>query len=306
MKNYTSLLLISRRHNTMHSISISARLLKALSIIGASILTITIALSAYNARVLFAAHDMRTNVRENAILLARLDSLRTALSLLHSDFDEYIAQDNRQRTFWGMECIHPDIWSMGIGGTESKEPQSNLSHRTNNILNDIYASIDILKNKSNLRKLSLSEVDDKIETKTYLWDHIPSVHPVPGRPLGSGFGYRVDPITKKIKMHWGIDIGAPRGTNIHVTADGVVSSASWHGGYGLTVEINHGFGYRTRYGHCQRILVKRGDIVKRGQVIASVGNTGRSVAPHLHYEVHVSGVKVNPRPYIDLSDVVFD
>jgi murein DD-endopeptidase MepM/ murein hydrolase activator NlpD len=306
MKNYTSLLLISRRHNTMHSISISARLLKALSIIGASILTITIVLSAYNARVLFAAHDMRTNVRENAILLARLDSLRTALSLLHSDFDEYIAQDNRQRTFWGMECIHPDIWSMGIGGTESKEPQSNLSHRTNNILNDIYASIDILKNKSNLRKLSLSEVDDKIETKTYLWDHIPSVHPVPGRPLGSGFGYRVDPITKKIKMHWGIDIGAPRGTNIHVTADGVVSSASWHGGYGLTVEINHGFGYRTRYGHCQRILVKKGDVVKRGQVIAAVGNTGRSVAPHLHYEVHVSGVKVNPRPYIDLSDVVFD
>ena len=306
MKNYTSLLIISRRHNTMHSISISARLLKALSILGASILAITIALSVYNARVLFAAHDMRTNVRENAILFARLDSLQTALSLLHSDFDVYIAQDNRQRTFWGMECIHPDIWSMGIGGTDSKEPQSNLSHRTNDMLNDIYASIDILKNKSYLRKLSLREVKDKIETKTYLWDHIPSVHPVPGRPLGSGFGYRVDPITKKIKMHWGIDIGAPRGTNIHVTADGVVSSASWHSGYGLTVEINHGFGYKIRYGHCQRILVKRGDVVKRGQVIATVGNTGRSVASHLHYEVHVSGVKVNPRPYIDLSDVVFD
>lgn len=107
-------------------------------------------------------------------------------------------------------------------------------------------------------------------------------------------------------MHWGVDIGAPRGTNIHVTADGVVSSASWHSGYGLTVEVNHGFGYKTRYGHCQRILVKKGDVVKRGQVIAAVGNTGRSIAPHLHYEVHVSGVKVNPRSYIDVSNVVFD
>lgn len=290
----------------MHRISISARLLQVLLIIGASILSITIALSLYNARVLFAEYDMRTNAHENTVLLEKLDSLRTALHFFHSEFDEYIAQDNRQRTFWGIECIHPDIWSMGIGGPAVKKPQSNLSRQANGMLNDIYASIDILKNKSYLRKLSLREVNDKIEHKTYLWAHIPSVHPVPGRPLGSGFGYRVDPITKKIKMHWGVDIGAPRGTNIHVTADGVVSSASWHSGYGLTVEVNHGFGYKTRYGHCQRILVKKGDVVKRGQVIAAVGNTGRSIAPHLHYEVHVSGVKVNPRSYIDVSNVVFD
>ncbi len=290
----------------MHRISLSARLLKVLSIIGASILSITIALSVYNARVLFAEYDIRTNAHDNAILLEKLDSLRTALHCFHSDFDEYIAQDNRQRTFWGIECIHPDIWLMGIGGPDIKKPQSNLSRQANAMLNDIYASIDILKNKSYLRKLSLRELNDKIENKIYLWAHVPSVHPVPGRPLGSGFGYRVDPITKKIKMHWGVDIGAPRGANIHVTADGVVSSASWHGGYGLTVEINHGFGYKTRYGHCQRILVKKGDVVKRGQVIATVGNTGRSIAPHLHYEVHVSGVKVNPRPYIDVSDVVFN
>ena len=306
MKNYTSLLFISRKHNTMHRISISARLLKVLSVVGACLLSITIALSIYNARVLFAAYDIRTNAEENTVLLAKLDSLRTALHFLHGDFDEFIAQDDRERTFWGIEGIHPDIWSMGIGGTDVKKPQSSLSRHANNMLNDIYASIDILKNKSYLRKLSLREIDDKIENKTYLWAHIPSVHPVPGKPLGSGFGYRVDPITKRIKMHWGVDIGAPRGTDIHVTADGVVSSASWHSGYGLTVEINHGFGYKTRYGHCQRILVKKGDVVKRGQVIATVGNTGRSIASHLHYEVHVSGVKVNPRPYIDVADVVFD
>jgi hypothetical protein len=306
MKNYTSLLIISRRHNSMHSMSISTYLLKVLAVVGVGILSVTVLFSIYNAHALFAEYGIRTNTQENAVLLAKLDSLQTALDVLHSNFDEYIAQDNRQRTFWGMECIHPDIWSMGIGGTDSKKPQSNLSHRTNDVLNNIYASIDILKNKSYLRKLSLHEVDANIEHKTYLWDHVPSVNPIPGKTLGSGFGYRVDPITKKIKMHWGVDIGAPRGANIHVTADGVVASASWHSGYGLTVEINHGFGYKTRYGHCQRVFVKKGDVVKRGQVIATVGNTGRSIAPHVHYEVHVSGVKVDPRPYIDASDVVFD
>jgi murein DD-endopeptidase MepM/ murein hydrolase activator NlpD len=306
VKNYTSLLFISSKHNIMQRISISARLLKVLAATGVSVLIITIALSVYNARALYAEYDLRANTQENARLFTKLDSLRTALHCLHTDFNEYIAQDNRDRTFWGMECIHPDIWSMGIGGSDIKQPHSSLSRRTNSMLNDIYASIDILKNKSYLRKLSLRELDDKIESKIYLWAHVPSIHPVPNRPLGSGFGYRVDPITKRIKMHWGVDIGAPRGSDIHVTADGVVSSASWHSGYGLTVEINHGFGYKTRYGHCQRILVKKGDVVKRGQVIATVGNTGRSIAPHLHYEVHVSGVKVNPRPYIDVSNVVFD
>ncbi|GAI17727.1 unnamed protein product [marine sediment metagenome] len=107
-------------------------------------------------------------------------------------------------------------------------------------------------------------------------------------------------------MHWGIDIGAPRGTNILASADGVVSYIGWNVGYGHTLDIDHGFGFRTRYAHCQRILVEKGDFVKRGQVIAAVGSTGRSIAPHLHYEVHISGVKVNPKPYIDLSSVVID
>jgi murein DD-endopeptidase MepM/ murein hydrolase activator NlpD len=286
--------------------SLSTRLLRTVAVISAVVLIVTAALTVYNARALYAVFDIHHSERENARLLEELDSFQMALQQLHDNFDEYIAHDNRQRTFWEMECIHPDVWSMGIGGTDVKKPQQNLSYRTNRLLNEIYASIDILKNKSYLRKLSLREISDKIENKTCLWSHIPSIHPVPGRPLGSGFGYRVDPITKNIKMHWGVDIGAPRGTKIHVTADGVVASASWNSGYGLTVEIDHGYGFRTRYCHCQAVHVKRGDVVKRGQVIADVGNTGRSIAPHVHYEVQVSGVKVNPRPYIDVSNVVFD
>ena len=130
---------------------------------------------------------------------------------------------------------------------------------------------------------------------------------MPGRSICSGFGKRVDPIDKKtVKMHWGIDIGAPRGTLIYASADGVVSWTGWNGGYGWTVDIDHGFGFKTRYAHCQTMLVKEGNVVRRGQAIATVGSTGRSISPHLHYEVEVSGMKVNPKHYINHSSVVFD
>lgn len=196
---------------------------------------------------------------------------------------------------------------MGIGGKTATPSNSQLSSHANRVLNEIYESIDVLKGKLYMRKTSLDDIGKKIERDRNLWAHIPSINPVPGRSLGSGFGNRVDPIDRKtVRMHWGLDIGAPRGTDIHTTADGVVADIGWHRGYGITVDIDHGFGFSTRYGHCQRVLVKEGDFVERGQAIATVGNTGRSIAPHLHYEVQVSGMRVDPEPYIDLSDVVVD
>jgi murein DD-endopeptidase MepM/ murein hydrolase activator NlpD len=261
----------------------------------------------YNARSLFTDINMSETLRENEVLMRRLDSLKIALRYAHDEFEHYIAQDNKQRTFLQMSYIHPDIWSMGIGGNNATPSREDLSYHTNRVLNEIYESIDVLRGKLYLRKTSLDDIDKKIERSRYLWAHIPSIHPVPGKALGSGYGYRVDPIDRKtVKMHWGLDIGAPRGTKIVATADGLVSDIGWHSGYGLTLVIDHGFGFETRYGHCQRVHVKEGDSVKRGDVVATVGNTGRSIAPHLHYEVQVSGMRVNPKPYIDLSDVVVD
>lgn len=245
--------------------------------------------------------------RENQLFVKKLDSLRYFLGHAQSDFEVYISQDNRERTFWRMAYIHPDIWSMGIGGKGYDAPNEHLPRYTNQMLDEIYESIDVLKGKCLLRKASLDEIENQIERNIYLWTRIPSINPVPGRRIGSGFGYRVDPINKKsIRMHWGVDIGAPRGTPIHVSADGIVSYIGWNRGYGLTVDVDHGFGFKTRYAHCQKVLVKLGTLVKRGQIIATVGNTGRSTCPHLHYEVRVSGVKVNPANYINFSNVVLD
>ena len=307
MKNSTDIIIVSKKPNFLKTFRLSRHLIILTSVIGACLVVLMVGILFYNARSLFTDINMGETLREHEVLMRRLDSLKIALRYAHDEFEHYIAQDNKQRTFLQMSYIHPDIWSMGIGGNNATPSREYLSHHTNRVLNEIYESIDVLRGKLYLRKTSIDDIDRKIERNRYLWDHIPSIHPVPGKALGSGYGYRVDPIDRKtVKMHWGLDIGAPRGTKIVATADGVVSDIGWHGGYGLTLVIDHGFGFETRYGHCQHVHVKEGDSVKRGDVIATVGNTGRSIAPHLHYEVQVSGMRVNPKPYIDLSDVVVD
>ncbi|OGA85299.1 MAG: peptidase M23 [Burkholderiales bacterium RIFCSPHIGHO2_01_FULL_63_240] len=126
---------------------------------------------------------------------------------------------------------------------------------------------------------------------------MPSTQPVDG-PIGSGFGFRSDPFTGRPALHTGLDFPADPGTAIVAAAGGVVLSAGPHPQYGLLVELDHGNGLVTRYAHTSRMLVKQGDLVKRGQRIAEVGNTGRSTGPHLHFEVLVDGVQQNPTRFL--------
>ena len=129
---------------------------------------------------------------------------------------------------------------------------------------------------------------------------MPSTHPVDG-PIGSGFGFRSDPFTGRPALHTGLDFPAEPGTPIVAAAGGVVLSAGPHPQYGLLVELDHGNGLVTRYAHASRMLVKQGDLVKRGQRIAEVGNTGRSTGPHLHFEVLVDGVQQNPARFLQAA-----
>ena len=126
---------------------------------------------------------------------------------------------------------------------------------------------------------------------------IPSSRPVDG-PVGSGFGFRPDPITGRAALHTGLDFPNDVGTPIHAAAGGVVLTSEWHPQYGQMLEIDHGNGLVTRYGHTSKILVKVGDLVKRGQLVANVGSTGRSTGPHLHFEVLVDGVQQDPAKFL--------
>jgi murein DD-endopeptidase MepM/ murein hydrolase activator NlpD len=128
---------------------------------------------------------------------------------------------------------------------------------------------------------------------------IPSAEPVHGTSFTSGFGVRTDPFRGRAAMHAGIDLAGPLGTPIYATADGTVDRAEWNsGGYGNLVEIDHGHGIQTRYGHLTRYIVSTGQKVKRGDLIAYMGSTGRSTGSHLHYEVRIDGQAVNPIPYL--------
>jgi hypothetical protein len=306
MREFAHIIFVSQRFN-----SLSTRLPRRLVPIALGVVTCMILVTAtlffINTRDMLTELTIKRSEQEHQMLVAQLDSLHGYVSTVEQSFDEQIFDDNRQRTYLQMSCIHPDIWSMGIGGSKPAPEYADVSSGTAARLSDLAETVDAMFGKLYLRDASLEEISSRIESKQYLWAHIPSIHPVPGRRLGSGFGYRVDPIDKRtIRMHWGVDIGAPRGTAIYATADGVVSYTGWNGGYGLCIDVAHGYGFKSRYAHCNSILAKRGDIVKRGQMIATVGSTGRTTCAHLHYEVMVSGIKVNPVPYIDTSGIIFD
>jgi murein DD-endopeptidase MepM/ murein hydrolase activator NlpD len=131
---------------------------------------------------------------------------------------------------------------------------------------------------------------------------IPSLMPVAGAKLTSGYGMRNHPVLGGRRQHQGIDLAQPTGTPIRATADGVVGRADWFSSYGLFVSLEHGGSIETRYGHMSRLNVAAGQAVKKGDIIGYVGSTGRSTGPHLHYEVRIAGVAVNPLPYMQGDD----
>lgn len=159
---------------------------------------------------------------------------------------------------------------------------------------------------------SYTELTRLVDKKEDILAATPAIQPVSNKDLNriaSGYGYRIDPVYKTIKLHAGLDFAAPQGTPIYATADGVIKTAGQSsGGYGNHVVINHGYGYETLYGHMVRIKARNGQRVKRGEVIGYVGSTGKSTGPHCHYEVHKNGQKLDPVYffYNDLSPQQFD
>jgi murein DD-endopeptidase MepM/ murein hydrolase activator NlpD len=178
---------------------------------------------------------------------------------------------------------------------------------TDELIDEVDKEIAALKHRIGLQKSSYDTLQKMVESKEKMLASIPAIQPVSNKTLdhvASGFGYRIDPIYKTPKMHTGLDFAAAMGTPIYATADGVVADASFDdGGYGNHVIVNHGYGYETLYGHMVRMKARRGERVKRGQVLGWVGSTGKSTGPHLHYEVIRNKQKINPVHYFfnDLS-----
>lgn len=215
--------------------------------------------------------------------------------------------DNIYRVVLGAEPIDKTVRNAGIGGSDRYADLRAKNFDNSELVIEVAEKIDQLKRKLYIETKSQDEVSKLAENKEKLFAAIPAIQPISNKQLmalASGFGLRTHPIYKVKKMHAGIDFAAAMGTPIYATADGKVANVEVKfSGYGKMVEVDHGFGYRTRYAHMHDFAVRTGQTVKRGDLIGYVGNTGLSTAPHLHYEVMINGQHVDPVHYFynDLS-----
>ena len=204
--------------------------------------------------------------------------------------------DNIYRTIFEADPIPTSIRKQGFGGVNRYKKLSGYSN--SDLIINTSKKIDQLTKQLYLQSKSFEEVVDLAKNKSKMLASIPAIQPVANKDLKrmtSGYGYRIHPIYKTRKMHYGMDFSAKTGTEIYATGDGVISKVRRSKrGYGNYVKINHGFGYETLYAHMSKYIVKKGQKVKRGEVIGYVGNTGISTAPHLHYEVRKDKKKINP------------
>ncbi len=235
--------------------------------------------------------------------VATLD--KTMQGLEHRD-------DNIYRVVLGAEPIDKSVRDAGVGGMDryADIKEKNILH--GDIIIDLHARVDKLRRKIYIESKSQDEIVQKAENKEKLFAAIPAIQPIANKQLialASGFGMRVHPIYKVKKMHSGIDFAAPIGTPIYATADGKIEEVSVRfSGYGKMIIIDHGFGYKTRYAHMHDFTVRQGQTINRGELIGYVGDTGLSTAPHLHYEVLMNGVFINPVHYFfnDLSPAEYE
>ncbi|WP_343700260.1 peptidoglycan DD-metalloendopeptidase family protein [Chitinophaga sp.] len=239
------------------------------------------------------------------------EGLKSRMADLKTEIDELQHRDNSiYRVIFEAAPI-PD--SVRAGQPDKDEEIQQLQRKENGeIIASATRMLAELTNRVKMQEKSYLQIEDLIKNKQKMLASIPAIQPVANKDLdriASGFGYRIDPIYKTMKFHSGLDFTAPSGTPIYATGDGVIEEASLSDvGYGNHVVVNHGYGYKSLYGHMVRMKVKRGQSVKRGDVLGWVGSTGKSTGPHCHYEVVKNGVKVDPVYffYNDLTPEQFD
>ena len=228
-----------------------------------------------------------------------LQILKERLNEIDENVNQIEEKDLAIRSYAGMPEIDQEIRKLGIGGRsiESAKIFDNFAPVINKELATLELDVEKLSREVNLELNSYSSIYEKVQEDIRRIAMIPSIRPVEEGYLNSTFGYRNDPIDNVKRFHQGQDITVKTGTPIYAPADGIVKRAYYAGGFGNHIKLQHGAGYTTLYAHLSKIKVKHGQKVKRGDIIGLTGNTGRSTAPHLHYEIHHNGKPQNPLDY---------
>ena len=295
-------LLVRDGLSTVKQYSLSSRLLRIL--VGGGLVTaliligyaVTIGVDGY-ARLQSAQLDTR-----NTVLQDELRQFQTRVDHLESILNRIAQNDARFRSIAGLESIDSEVLQAGVGGPGLVGPEAHslwtIDPSISENLFEVSYDLNQLERRARLLSSSLAEATDSVLAHRDLLESTPSILPTPGWLSSSYSESRMHPIHNRPLPHPGVDISAPRGTSIYAAAKGRVIRAGWVVGYGLTIEIDHGFGYVTLYGHASELVASQDEEVQRGDVIARVGSTGIATSPHLHYEVRVQGIAQNPANFI--------
>ena len=286
-------------------VSLRSKLLKGLLLVAGSL-----ALSVLYLWVFTSVFGM--DLPKTALLKAEKARWDAKISLMNSRLDRYesnldelqIRDDDIYRSIYGMNEIPMSVRTAGIGGVDRYSYLDGLE--SSNSLKNTLLRLDRITRMTYVQSKSFDEVAAVSRRAGDMVSCIPAVPPIIPEPskytLTSPFGYRSDPFTGNSKLHTGVDLAMKPGNPVYATGDGVVEAVAFDFfGYGNCVDIDHGFGYKTRYAHLDRMTVIEGMKVKRGDKIGESGQSGRASGPHLHYEVFYKGERVNPMNYFDLS-----
>lgn len=259
---------------------------------------------------LFPSPRERMLQQQNKALEAQLRLLNSQTDQMQVVMNDLTQRDdNLYRVLFGAE---PIPLAVRQGATRKMVYYDEIASMTNSQLAaELTLKVDVLEKEIYTQAKSYDEIIAMAKSQEVRMENMPAIQPVMNKDLkrvASGYGWRVDPVYHTKKFHDGMDFTAPVGTDIYATGNARVVFVGWKQGYGNTVILDHGYGYQTLYAHLHKALVRPGQSVKRADVIALVGNTGKSTGPHLHYEVHRNGRPVDPRNYYfyDLSPEEYD
>lgn len=236
----------------------------------------------------------RTNMQEILEELKTNRALLSRMAMVDTQFRKLLKLGDRKKVL--------ELNGMG-GPTEEDSARFSqvLQEQNDQLMSKITSDLKLTNQQASQQEDSFKEISVFLDKQRSILASTPSLWPVKGW-ITSGFGKRASPLTGEPGRHMGVDIANETNTPVRVTADGIVTYSGWQAGYGRVVVVEHGYGYSTRYGHCARIDVKVGDEVKRGQILGYMGSTGRSTGSHVHYEVRIHGMPVDPEKYLPKTD----
>ncbi len=274
------------------------RILRGIIFIAPTI-TLGVILAFFIAKRIDSPREIRLR-QENEFYRTQLNKMEEDLNLISAALDEMEKRDRSiYRVAFNADVFPEELRRMGVGGAEKHKELE--GYKYSDLLKSTVSKMEEIERRLYAQSLSLQELAEIAKDKEERLSSIPAIQPISNKDMtrvASGYGWRVDPVYKTRRMHWGMDFTAPIGTEVYATGNGVIEDVevnSW--GYGKSILINHGYGFKTRYAHLSAFKVKKGDKVKRGDLIGLLGNTGKSTGPHLHYEVERNGEKINPVGY---------